>query len=94
VPADRLTPTHSHLKDPFDTRCRFKLRQDLPTVDNATIKSVLVYTFRTTCRSETSAGRVLIVDELGVLYEPFVVYRILRSVSRVVEIALEMIVDV
>jgi hypothetical protein len=94
VPTDRLTPTHSHLKDPFDTCCRLKLKQDLPTVDNATRKSVLVYTFRTTCRSDTSARRVLIVDELGVLYERFVVYRPFRSESRVVEIALGRIVDV
>jgi hypothetical protein len=93
VPADRLAPTHSHLKYPFDTRCRCKLRQDLPTADNATRKSVLVYTFRTTCRSATSARRVLIVDELGVLYEPFVVYRPFRSESRVVEIAYEGVGD-
>jgi len=33
----------------------------------------------------------LVVDELGVLYEPFVVYRLSRSVSRVVEIALRRI---
>ena len=36
----------------------------------------------------------MIVDELGVLYEPSVVYRPFRSESRVVEIALGMIVDV
>jgi hypothetical protein len=93
VPTDRLTPTHSHLKDPFDTSCRFKLRQDLPTVDNATRKSVLVYTFGSTCRSETSARRVLIIEELGVLYERFVVYRPFRSESRIVEIAYEGVGD-
>lgn len=94
MPTDRLTPNSPPPQDPFDARCRFRLRQDLPTVDNATRKSVLVSTVESTCRSATSARRVLMIDELGMLYEPFVVYRISRSVSRVVEIALGMIVDV